>query len=134
MSTADARTDQTCERHSPEGHNNTKGETREMTRTLKTPDAKKIVIDVAKDDCIYEDRRHNATRGTDLHAHKAQSGKTYFYFYCWSQWENEDTTVDLCTKDAAEKFLIERSTGGLISDDEIENATKHGIDLMEETG
>ena len=104
-----------------------------MSRTLRTGDGKKIVIDVNKDTCIYEDRRQNATRGTDLHAHIAKSGNTYFYFYIWSQWENEDTEVELCTKSAAEDFLINRSTCGSVTDDEIEKAKDAGIDLMEET-
>ena len=105
-----------------------------MTRVLKTADNKKIVIDVNKDDCIYEDRRHNATRGVDLQAHKAKSGEIYFYLYRWSQWENEGAETDLCTKDEAEDFLVTRSANGLISEHEIEVAAQYGIDLLEETG
>lgn len=100
---------------------------------LRTNDGKKVVIDVEKDSCIFEDRRHNATRGVDLHAHKAKSGKNYFYLYRWSQWENEPTTVDLCTKEEAEAFLIERSTCGFVCDYEIETAAEYGIDILEET-
>lgn len=102
-----------------------------MTRVLLTDDGKKVVIDVNSDPCIYEASRGNATRGIDLHVHKAQSGKVFFYFYRWSQWENEDTDVDLCTKEYAEEFLINHS--GNITEHEIETAKEYGIDLMEET-
>ena len=102
-------------------------------RVLQTDDGKKVVIDVLKDPCIYNDRRHDETRGNDLHAHKAKSGKTYFYFYRWSQWENEPIETELCTKQAAEEYLVQRSGCGWVSDDEIETAKEYGIDLMEET-
>jgi hypothetical protein len=109
-------------------------EMREMLRVLKTTDNKKIVIDVDKDDCIYEDRRYNATRGVDLYAHKAKSEKVYLYMYRWSQWENEDVETELCTENEAADFLISRSANGLISEHEVELAAQYGIDLLEETG
>jgi len=107
------------------------GKEMNQMRVLKSDDGKKIVIDVNKDPCIYEDSRYNATRGLDLHAHKAESGKIFFYFYRWSQWENENTDVELCTKEYAEEFLINRS--GNITEDEIKVAKEYGIDLLEET-
>lgn len=104
-----------------------------MTRVLKTPEGKKIVIDVNNDDCIYTDPTNNNTRGTDLHAHEAKSGKTFFYFYRWSQWENESTRTELCDIRDAEAFLIQRSGEGLVTENEIETAKQYGIDLLEET-
>lgn len=104
-----------------------------MTRTIRTQDGKKVVIDIDNDPCMYEASGQNATRGTDLHAHKAKSGKVFFYFYRWSMWQSENADIDLCSKEEAEEFLIRRSTAGQIGEFEEENAKEYGIDLGEET-
>lgn len=83
---------------------------------LMTPENKRVVVEVSTDECLY-DAPHNPpntglqfTSGTDLYAHKARSGKVYFYTYHWSMWQGSEDSYELFDFDDAKDFLLERAT------------------------
>ena len=86
-----------------------------MKFILMTPDGKRVVVDPQVDLEIYSAPRNppdTGTRylsGTDIHAHKARSGKIYFYAYNWSMWQGTETTIELLSRDEVEDFLIEKA-------------------------
>jgi hypothetical protein len=79
-----------------------------MAQLLMTPDGKKVLVDDNQDECIYEDPTGTAYT-TDLHAHKARSGKVYFYSHSWSMWQGIGESYHLLTEGEAKAFLLERS-------------------------
>lgn len=111
-------------------------------KILKTPDGKKVVIDMTKDSCIYEAPMNppntgtRFTRGENLYAHKAQSGDTYFYIHEWSMWQGAVSSNRLVSKQYAEDFLIDKA-GNIgddeLTDDDIKKAEQFGFNLFEET-
>lgn len=109
---------------------------------LLTEEGKRVVIDPNDDSYLFESPRNPPntgtvyTRGTDLHVHKARSGKNYFYFYSWSMWQGEDSSLRLCSFDEAEKFLTEKAgnTGyDSMSESEMSDLEQYGFNLLEET-
>ncbi|MBN1892329.1 MAG: hypothetical protein JW780_06060 [Clostridiales bacterium] len=114
------------------------------TYTLRTPDGKIVKIDPGEDVRLY-DAPHNPpntgtsyTRGTDLYAHKARSGKWYFYKYHWSMWQGEGSSYELISDDEAIDFLIDKagdsSYWGSLGEGEKEKAIEiFGRDIFEET-
>lgn len=101
-----------------------------MPIVLKTPEGKKVVVDISHDNCLYESP-HNPpntgssyTRGTDLYAHKARSGTMYYYSYSWSMWQGEEAGYQLMTPDEMREALIDAagySGPGRMSDGEKED-------------
>lgn len=110
-------------------------------KILMTPDQKKVVITPDKDICLY-DAPHNPpntgttyTTGVDLFAHKARSGKMYFYTYSWSMWQGSPSCYELITEDRAKDFIVRKagmSEYGL-SKHEMEQAERIWPDIFEET-
>jgi len=82
---------------------------------LKTPDGKKVVVDIKGDVLLYDAPQNppntgtRFTSGTDLYAHKARSGKVYFYSYFWSMWEGTDSSYKLLTEDEAKEFILDNA-------------------------
>lgn len=87
-----------------------------MAHILMTPEGKKVMINKKEDVALYESPVNppntgtRYTSGTDLYAHKARSGKLYFYEYHWSMWEGTEESYNLLTEDEAKKFLLEVAT------------------------
>lgn len=88
-----------------------------MAILLMTPDGKKVAINPRGDPEIYS-APHNPpntgtayTSGTDLLAHKARSGKVYFYTYHWSMWEGTQSSYNLLTDEEAKQFILEKAQG-----------------------
>jgi hypothetical protein len=88
-----------------------------MAEILMTPEGKKVAINSKEDVEIYS-APHNPpntgtsyTAGTDLLAHKARSGKIYFYTYRWSMWEGSQSSYELLTDNEAKQFLLEKAQG-----------------------
>ena len=104
---------------------------------LRTEDNKKAVIDPEEDTRLYSaPTMAGHTRGTDIYAHQAQSGTTYFYQHFWSRWQGEPDVFELISREKAEAMLIRLA--GICGDNalnevEIERAKEFGFDLMEET-
>ena len=88
-----------------------------MALILMTPEGKKVAINPKADVEIYDAPRNppntgtTYTSGTDLLAHKARSGKVYFYTYHWSMWEGSQSGYELLTDEEAKKFLLEKAQG-----------------------
>lgn len=108
---------------------------------LTTPEGKKVVTD-EKDVCLYSSARNPPntgtayTRGKDLYAHRAKSGKLYFYTYSWSMWQGEGHTYRLITEEEAQEFLLSRaelSDWNSISPAEKEKILEIWPDFFEET-
>ena len=114
-----------------------------MRKVLMTPNGKKVVIDRKTDPCLYSapvnppNTGTRYTTGTDLFAHKARSGKMYYYFYEWSMWQGEESSYELCSKSEAEEFLISKlSNDGWDSISEekaVEIEKDFGFNLLNET-
>lgn len=114
-----------------------------MKRVLLTENKERVIIDMKNDDCLYSapvnppNTGTTYTRGTDLYAHTAQSGKVYYYAYSWSIWQGEESQINLLTKEEAEEFLIDKLslTGyGLLDEDEAKRISdKYGLELLTET-
>ena len=112
-----------------------------MTIVLKTPEGKKVVVDISNDECLYESP-HNPpntgtryTSGTDLYAHKALSGAIYFYSYDWSMWQGTEAEFALMTDEEMKGALLERASDaghGSISDNERERIERHFPGIFEE--
>lgn len=109
---------------------------------LRTQDSRKVVIDVSKDVTLYgapvnpPNTGNKYTSGTDLLAHTARSGTTYFYFYSWSMWQGSEDKFELCSRGIAEAFLTRKAElagWAAIDEHEIQTAKKYGFDLLEET-
>lgn len=84
---------------------------------LTTPEGKTVKVDAETDVQIYS-APHNPpdtgtayTAGTDLYAHRARSGKVYYYAETWSMWQGTETTYRLLTEEEAREFIIERAGG-----------------------
>ncbi|MDD5510804.1 MAG: hypothetical protein PHI12_08340 [Dehalococcoidales bacterium] len=86
-----------------------------MKHILMTPEEKKVAIDVNTDVCLFGAPRNppntgtSYTSGTDIYAHKARSGKAYFYTYTWSMWEGVMSSYNLITDDEAKQMLLRKS-------------------------
>ena len=86
-----------------------------MSIVLMTPEGKKVVVNLNTDNCLY-DSPHNPpntgtryTSGLDLYAHKARSGKMYYYSYSWSMWQGHEAEYNLMTDDEMKHALIARA-------------------------
>ena len=90
---------------------------------LRTPEGKKLVVNLQVDECLY-DAPHNPTNtgtrytsGTDLYAHKSRSGNIYFYSYDWSMWQGTEDSYTLLTEDETKDFLLNKaSISGHVAD------------------
>jgi hypothetical protein len=82
---------------------------------LKTPENKKVCINLKTDEKLYEAARNPPntgtayTEGTDLYRHVARSGKAYYYTYFWSMWKGVADNVQLRTEEEAKEFLVEHA-------------------------
>lgn len=112
-----------------------------MSIVLKTPEGKKVVVDISHDDCLYESPKNppntgsTYTRGTDLYAHKARSGAMYYYSYSWSMWQGEEQSYQLMTEDGMKGALIDAagcSGPGRMSDGEKEDIVKYFPGIFDE--
>lgn len=107
-----------------------------MKHVLRTEDKKKVVIDIENDSQLYAASAHRETRGTDLYAHRAQSGKIFFYMHEWSRWEGEVDQFILISRDKVEDRLI-RLAGlcgdAALTEAEFQRAEEFGFNLLEET-
>jgi hypothetical protein len=80
---------------------------------LMTPEGKKVVVDTGTDECLYEAPRNPPntgtayTSGTDYYAHRARSGKYYFYSYHWSMWQGEQSHYELLTEEEMKEKILE---------------------------
>ncbi|MDD5510659.1 MAG: hypothetical protein PHI12_07615 [Dehalococcoidales bacterium] len=86
-----------------------------MVHILMTPENKKVAINIDTDACLF-DAPHNPpntgtryTSGVDLYAHKARSGKLYFYTYSWSMWQGTESNFHLISDEEAKQFLLEKA-------------------------
>lgn len=113
-----------------------------MKHVLLNENGERVVIDMKKDECLYSapvnppNTGTAFTRGTDLYAHKAQSGKVYFYANRWSLWQGEEGGIRLMTKEEAEEFLTEKLslTGcGALDEADAAKCEAYGLDLLTET-
>jgi len=88
-----------------------------MQGILRTPDNKKVVVDIDKDENLYYAPRNPANTGTrftsgnDLYYHKARSGNGYWYTYHWSMWQGENSSLELMDADEAKEFLLRKNDG-----------------------
>ena len=88
-----------------------------MAKILMTPEGKRVAINPGADVEIYRAPRNppntgtSYTAGTDLLAHKARSGKIYFYTHHWSMWEGSQDSDTLLTDEEAKSFLLEKAQG-----------------------
>lgn len=112
-----------------------------MPTILKTPEGKKVSINMPSDICLYRSPENppntgsSYLRGSDLYAHKARSGNVYFYINHWSMWQGEERKTELISKGYAEKFLLDLAsvTGwGEITDSEWERIREFFPNLEEE--
>ena len=101
-----------------------------MSIVLKTPEGKKVVVSLKDDNCLYEAPRNppntgtRYTSGVDLYAHKARSGKTYFYSYSWSMWQGTEAEFSLMADEEMREALIDHAGEaghGRMSDSERED-------------
>lgn len=108
---------------------------------LKTPEGKKVVVDLQTDIQLYEspvnppNTGSDYTRGEDLFAHKTRSNNWYYYLHYWSMWQGEKPRIELITKDNAEKFLIHIASKidhAALTESEIKLAEEHGFKLFDE--
>jgi hypothetical protein len=112
-----------------------------MTIVLKTPEGKKVVVDISHDECLYESP-HNPpntgtryTSGVDLYAHKARSGAMYFYSHSWSMWQGTEAEYFLMTDDEMKSALLDHASDagpGSITDNERERIEKHFPGIFDE--
>jgi hypothetical protein len=119
----------------------TNSEVAKMTVVLKTPEGKKVVVDIVKDNYLYE-APHNPpntgtryTSGTDLYAHKARSGTIYYYSHSWSMWEGTEAEFHLMTDEEMKNALIDRASEagyGRMSDSEREDIETYFPGIFEE--
>lgn len=113
-----------------------------MDRVLITPCGKRVVVNTAKDTCLYKtpcnppNTGTDYTRGTDLYAHRARSGNVYFYLHHWTLWQGEDSWLELIGWQEALDFLLEKArltNVAAMDESEIELAKEFGFNLLEET-
>ena len=112
-----------------------------MSIVLKTPDGKKVVVDISHDECLYSSP-HNPpntgtryTAGTDLYAHRARSGTTYYYSPFWSMWQGTEAEFNLLTSDEMKELLVNHASDagpGSMSTNEIATAEKHFPGIFDE--
>jgi hypothetical protein len=114
-----------------------------MTIVLKTPNGKKIVVNIFHDECIFESPRNppntgsRYTNGTDLYAHKARSGTMYYYSHFWSMWQGVEQSYSLMTFDEMREALIDHASDvgpGAMGEGEIECAERHFPGIFDEDG
>ena len=113
-----------------------------MDRVLITPCGKRVVVNTAKDTCLYKtpcnppNTGTDYTRGTDLYAHRARSGNVYFYLHHWTLWQGEGSWLELIGWQEALDFLLEKArltNVAAMDEDEIEKAKEFGFNILEET-
>ncbi|KKN12187.1 hypothetical protein LCGC14_1019100 [marine sediment metagenome] len=86
-----------------------------MANILRTPEGKKVAINTNADTCLFGAPKNppntgtKYTSGTDLYAHKARSGKMYFYTYSWSMWQGTQASYKLLSEQEAREFLLCRA-------------------------
>jgi hypothetical protein len=112
-----------------------------METILRTPEGKKVAIAPNNDTCLFS-APHNPpdtgtayTSGTDLYAHKARSGKVYFYSYCWSMWQGTESYYNLLTESEAKEFLLGKAEGtgyNGLSNCEVERAEEYFPGIFDE--
>lgn len=103
-----------------------------MPTILKTPEGRKVIVDILHDECLYESP-HNSpntgtrcTSGTDLYIHKARSGTLYYYSHTWSILPGNVDEFCLVTADEMKSALIDRASGyGDPSQQELDRAENH---------
>jgi hypothetical protein len=89
-----------------------------MNELLRTPEGKKVRVSMSNDINLYEAPKNPPntgtafTSGSDLYAHKARSGKWYFYLHKWSMWQGTDNTLTLISEDEAQERILEWATCG----------------------
>lgn len=82
-------------------------------KVLLTPEKKKVVIDVRKDECLYRapvnppNTGTAYTTGTDLYRHVTRNGNVYYYTHDWSLWQGTSDRFTLVNEDEAKQMLIE---------------------------
>jgi len=102
---------------------------------LRTPEnGKKVVVNTSHDVCLYE-APHNPpntgtryTAGTDLYAHKARSGKVYYYSHSWSMWQGSEPEYCLMTDEEMREALVDHASDagpGSITDTERERIEEY---------
>lgn len=114
-----------------------------MPKILLTEEGKRVQIDPTQDTELYDSPQNppdtgiEFTRGVDLYAHKARSGKWYFYFRHWSMWQGEAEEIYLINKDEAIGFLQQKAAASgpaEISEKEMRRAVEIlGEDIFSET-
>jgi hypothetical protein len=85
-----------------------------MIRVLKTPDGKKVNVDIKEDECLYNAPRNincgeDTTRGIDLYRHVSRKGNAYYYKVEWSMWQGEGCYYELVSEDEAKEFLLDKA-------------------------
>ncbi len=86
-----------------------------MAKILRTPDGKIVRVQRDTDTVLYAAPRNPPntgtayTRGTDIYAHVARSGKAYFYAYRWTMWQGEENSYDLMDEQEVKDFLLDKA-------------------------
>jgi len=106
-----------------------------------TPEGKKVAINIMTDTAVYSAPQNppttgnHYTSGNDLYAHKARSGRVYFYTYFWSMWHGTESQYDLLTEDEARQFLLQKAQGSgheVLSRGEVEQAEEYFPGIFDE--
>ncbi len=105
-----------------------------MPKILTTPEGKVVCINIDADIQLYT-APASQPRGTDIYAHTAKSGKTYFYAFHWSR-QKEQNRCELMSEERVKEFLISKaqlcSCAGL-SDEELQTIEQFFPGLFDET-
>jgi len=114
-----------------------------MIKILTTQNGKTVKIDTDKDDCLYKapvnppNTGTDYTRGRDLYAHEAQSGRFYFYVHNWSMWEREQDHLFLISEEEAKNLILQKAGSAgwdELKKEEETRAKKYFPFLFKETG
>ena len=97
-------------------------------------DGKKAIVNSRTDETILEvgdragtDRWYDSFRGTDLKAHVTKNGRTVYYLYHWTRYQDEADTIEAVTKEQALDWLMERYH--FADESDIEAAAKYGLEV-----
>jgi hypothetical protein len=105
-----------------------------MKKVLNTPNGETVMVDTQTDFCLYRWPRKGSYAGTDLFAHKDESGKVYFYARHWST--GQEDGLALWSKECVEGFLLAKlykvaRRGRLTKEEALELSRRYGLRLFD---
>ena len=99
-------------------------------------DGKKAIVNTGTDERILEvgdragtERWYDSFRGTDLMAHVTKNGRTVYYLYHWTRYQDEADGIEAVTKDQALNWLMKNYH--FACESEREKAAKYGLNVHE---